>query len=121
MFFRWLRNRRRAKVIAAPFPEEWLTILHRNVALYGFLTEAERKKLRDDLRIFIAATNFEGCGGLKITDEIKVTIAALASVLLLGFKHDYFERVHTVLVYPTGFRSPNGWTGPGRCAARSSG
>jgi MtfA peptidase len=112
MFFRWLRNRRRAKVLAAPFPEDWLAILHRNVGLYKHLSEAERTKLRDDLRIFIAETNFEGCAGLEITDEIKVTIAALASILLLGFQHDYFERVHTVLVYPAGFRSPKGWTGP---------
>jgi len=112
MFFGWLRNRRRAKVIAAPFPVEWLAILQRNVGLYKHLTEAEQKKLRDDLRIFIAETNFEGCAGLELTDEIKVTIAALASILLLGFQHDYFERVHTVLVYPAGFRSPKGWTGP---------
>jgi Mlc titration factor MtfA (ptsG expression regulator) len=35
-----------------------------------------------------------------------------ASLLLLGFQHDYFERVDTVLVYPAGFRSPEGWTGP---------
>jgi MtfA peptidase len=112
MFLRWLKRRRRAQLIAAPFPEEWLGFIERNVGYYALLNEAERTKLRDDLRIFIAETNFEGCGGLTLTDEIKVTIAAQASILLLGFQDDYFERVQTVLVYPTGFRSPDGWTGP---------
>jgi Mlc titration factor MtfA (ptsG expression regulator) len=112
MLFAWLKRRRRARLVAAAFPDDWLVYLQNNVGLYALLTEPERQKLRDDLRIFIAETTFEGCGGLEITDEIKVTIAAQASLLLLGFQHDYFERVHTVLVYPAGFRSPEGWTGP---------
>jgi Mlc titration factor MtfA (ptsG expression regulator) len=112
MLFTWLKCRRRARIVAAAFPDDWLAYLHKNVGLYALLTLPERKKLHDDLRILIAETTFEGCGGLGITDEIKVTIAAQASLLLLGFQHDYFERVHTVLVYPAGFRSPEGWTGP---------
>jgi Mlc titration factor MtfA (ptsG expression regulator) len=112
MLFAWLKRRRRARAVAAPFPDEWRAYLQKNVGLYALLTEAEQQKLHDDLRIFIAETTFEGCGGLEITDEIKVTIAAQASLLLLGFHHDYFERVHTVLVYPRGFRSPEGWAGP---------
>jgi Mlc titration factor MtfA (ptsG expression regulator) len=112
MLFAWLKRRRRARIVAAPFPDDWLVYLQKNLGLYALLTEPERVKLHDDLRIFIAETAFEGCGGLEVTDEIKVTIAAQASLLLLGFQHDYFERVHTVLVYPAGFRSPEGWTGP---------
>jgi MtfA peptidase len=112
MLFAWLKRRRRARVLAAAFPADWVAYLQKNVGLYTLLSEPEKEKLHNDLRIFIAETTFEGCGGLEITDEIKVTIAAQASVLLLGFEHDYFERVHTVLVYPTGFRSPEGWTGP---------
>src|SRR5262245_55782444 len=84
MLFAWLKRRRRAQVVAAPFPDDWLVYLQKNVGLYSLLTEPERQKLRDDLRIFIAETTFEGCRGLKLTDEIKVTIAAQASLLLLG-------------------------------------
>ena len=112
MFFRWLKRRRRARVISAPFPKEWLGFIERNVGYYALLNDVERKKLQDDLRIFMAETSFEGCAGLTLTDEIKATIAAQASLLLLGFQDDYFERVQTVLVYPTGFRSPEGWRRP---------
>lgn len=112
MLFAWLKARRRARVVAAPFPEQWISYLQQNVGLYALLSEAERKKLHDDLRVFLDETTFEGCGGLVITDEIRVTIAAQAALLLLGFRSDYYERVHTVLVYPSGFRSPDGWEGP---------
>jgi MtfA peptidase len=104
MIFAWLRNRRRRALLATPFPAEWLAYLQRNVALYSLLTEAEQARLRDDLRIFIAEKNWEGCGGLTITDEMKVTIAAQACILLLGIEHDYFSRVLSILVYPSAYR-----------------
>src|SRR5262249_22548857 len=40
------------------------------------------------------------------------TIAANACILLLGVEHDYFSRVQSILVYPTGYRSGEGWVGP---------
>ena len=80
--------------------------------LYAALSERDRARLRDDLRVLVAEKNWEGCGGLEMTDEIKVTIAAQAAILLLGIEHDYFARVQSILVYPTGFRSPEGWTRP---------
>ena len=112
MIFSWLNRRRRAKLLFQPFPEEWIGYLERNVPLYSRLNERERATLRDDLRILVAEKHWEGCGGLAMTDEIKVTIAAQAAILLLGISHDYFARVMSILVYPTGFRSPEGWMRP---------
>jgi hypothetical protein len=105
MLFSWLRQRRRRKILAQPFPAEWLPYLQRNVAHYRYLSEAEQARLRDDLRIFIAEKHWEGCGGLVITDEIKVTIAAQACLLVLGLEHNYFDRVLSILVYPHGYRA----------------
>src|SRR3954454_12269870 len=104
MLFSWLRNRRRRALVAQPFAPEWLEHLRRNVPYYAYLTEAEQAKLRDDLRVFVAEKNWEGCGGLTVTDEMKVTIAAQACVLLLGIEHDYFSRVLSILVYPSAYR-----------------
>jgi Mlc titration factor MtfA (ptsG expression regulator) len=106
MIFRWLRERRRRRLVAQPFPPQWLEYLRRNVRHYQFLAPQEQAKLRDDLRIFLAEKNWEGCGGLTMTDEIKVTIAAQACLLVLGLRHNYFERVLSVLVYPRGYRGP---------------
>jgi MtfA peptidase len=106
MLFSWLRNRRRQRLLATPFPDEWLGYLRKNVASFALLTEAEQARLRDDLRVIVAERNWEGCGGLTLTDEIKVTVAGEASRLLLGIEHDYFSRVPSILIYPSGYRAP---------------
>ena len=53
--------------------------------------------------MFLAEKRFEGCGGLAITDEIRVTIAAQACLLLLHRKTDYFPALLTILVYPSAY------------------
>ncbi len=55
------------------------------------------------MQVFIAEKHFEGCGGLDITDEIKVTIAAQACLLLLHRKTDYYPRLFSILVYPSAY------------------
>jgi MtfA peptidase len=112
MIFAWFKRRRRKKLLQSIFPVEWIDYLNKNVALYSLLTESEQIKLRNDLRILVAEKNWEGCGGLLITDEIKVTISAQAALLLLGIQHDYYDRVRSILVYPSGYRSSEGWIGP---------
>jgi Mlc titration factor MtfA (ptsG expression regulator) len=107
MLFSWIKQRRRRKILAEPFPNGWLTILRRNVPYYELLTETEQAKLRDDTRVFIAEKYWEGCGGLKMTDEIKVTVAAQACLLLLGIEHDYYPMLQSILVYPSGYEAPD--------------
>jgi hypothetical protein len=106
MVFSWLKQRRREKILAQPFPAEWLEHLQKNVACYGYLSPADRAKLRDDLRVFVAEKNWEGCGGLVMTAEIKVTIAALACLMALGLDRDCFARVLSILVYPSEYKVP---------------
>ena len=106
MFLSWLKASLCSPPLDAPYRDEWTVYLLRNVPLYPRLSEAEQARLRDDLRVFVAEKNWEGCGGLVLTDEIKVTIAANACLLLLGLEPDCFRRVRSVLVYPTEFRVP---------------
>jgi Mlc titration factor MtfA (ptsG expression regulator) len=112
MIFAWLKRRRRRRLLAEPFPPAWLEYLRRNVAHYQFLSPAEQAKLRDDLRVFVAEKTWEGCGGLTITDEVRVTIAAQACLLVLAMEHNYFDRVLSVLVYPHGYRAVGERLGP---------
>lgn len=113
MVFSWFRDRRRKELLAQPFPEAWLAYLQNNVAHYAYLSDAERKKLQDDLRILIAEKNWEGCDGLTLIDEIKVTVAGQACLLLLGLDHDYYPDVESILVYPSGYVAPMRTVGPG--------
>jgi Mlc titration factor MtfA (ptsG expression regulator) len=87
-----------------PFPESWRTFLQTNVFHYRLLRKIERARLRDDIRVFIAGKTWEGCGGLTVTEEMQVTIAAQACLMLLGHEHDSFSRVQSILIYPSAFQ-----------------
>jgi hypothetical protein len=99
----WLKRRRRRQLAEKHFPAEWLRILERNIGYYRLLPEEDRQELQRHILVFIAEKLFEGCGGLEITDEIKVTIAAQACILLLHRKTDYYPSLRSVLVYPQAY------------------
>jgi Mlc titration factor MtfA (ptsG expression regulator) len=101
--FGFLRRRRRERLRSAPFPAEWRGIIERNVPFYATLPETDRRELEGHVRAFVAEKNFEGCNGLELTDEIKVTIAAHACRLLLRRDSKVFPRLITVLVYPSAY------------------
>ena len=106
ILFAWLQERKRRRLLTQPFPDEWLQILSANFAHYRLLTLAEQTKLQQDLRILIAEKNWEGCRGLILNDEIKVTIAAQAALLVLGFKRQYYSKLQLILVYPDAYVAP---------------
>jgi Mlc titration factor MtfA (ptsG expression regulator) len=101
MLWTWLTERRRKHILERPFPGEWETILDRNVAFWRELDADERRQMRALVQVFVAEKHWEGCGGLTLTDEIQVTIAAQACLLILGRKdHALFADVDSILVYP---------------------
>jgi len=97
---RVFRRAKRKRLFAAPFPEEFKQIVCRNVPLYNRLPDLFKEQLHGLIHVFLAEKNFEGCGGLELTNEIKVTIAAQACILLLNRKTKYFPKLGTILVYP---------------------
>ncbi len=103
MMFPWSQAHRRRELLAAPFPAPWLWYVRAYVPSYDLLPADLRQRLLDATRVIVAEKNWEGCGGLALTDEIRVTIAGQAARLVLGFGDDYFPNVETILVYPRGF------------------
>jgi len=101
MIFGLLKRRRRRWLRAQPFPKNWLETIERTVRFFRRLSASDQAELLGHIQVFIAEKRFEGCGGLKLTDEIAVTIAAQACLLLLHRKTDYFPRLLTILVYPS--------------------
>jgi Mlc titration factor MtfA (ptsG expression regulator) len=102
VIFGWLRRRRRRRLLAKPFPAEWLPYLD-GLPFYGTLARDEQERVREIVRVLQSEKNWEGCGGLVLTDEICVVISAQAALLVLGFEHDYYPRVRSILVYPSTF------------------
>src|SRR2546427_1768605 len=100
-----------------PIPDAWPGIVERNVSLARGLSSEERERLLRLVQIFLADKHFEGSGGLTLTEEMKVTIAAEACLLLLHLEGPCYPTLRTVLVYPHGFvpkvaRSPGSEVAP---------
>ena len=103
MVFGLFNERRRDRLRAEPFPAKWRAILERNLAFFRRLSDGDRAELLGHTQVFLAEKHFEGCGGLELTDEIRVTVAAQACLLLLHRKTDYYPELTSILVYPTGY------------------
>ena len=101
MIFRWLTERRRARLLETEFPAAWTEILAENVHAYRLLDEEEQQHLRDLVQVFIAEKRWEGCNGLELDDEMRVTIAGSSCLLILGRDHDLMREVESILVYPS--------------------
>jgi Mlc titration factor MtfA (ptsG expression regulator) len=100
MILEWLKQQRRRRLRARPFPKEWLALIQRHVVFFHKLNGSDRLELLGHIQVFLADKRFEGCGGFEITDEVRVTIAAQACLLLLHRQTDYFPHLLTILVYP---------------------
>ncbi|TYQ30911.1 zinc-dependent peptidase [Pseudanabaena sp. UWO310] len=96
---KWQRDRLRMK----PFPRTWLNIIEENLSIYPSLTSGQQKELQGYVLVFLAEKQFIGCRGFQITEEVKVTIAAFACLLLFGDRQTYFPNLRSILVYPDAY------------------
>ena len=98
------RKRRRRKLSHQALPDEWRKYIIKNVPLFSRLPQDLQQRLEGYIMVFLDEKDFEGCQGIEITDEIKVTIAAQACMLLLNRDEPhYYPKLQTVLVYPRAY------------------
>jgi len=98
--FRWLTERRRTHLLEVPFPDAWREILGDNVPAYLALDADHQQRLRDLTQVFVAEKHWEGAGGFIMTDEVRVTVAGTACLMILGRDHALFAEVESIVVYP---------------------
>lgn len=101
--FRWLRRRQRRRLLKQDFPDSWRSILSHNALFVASLKPVQRNRLEDAIQILVAEKNWEGCAGLTLADEHRVTIAAQMARMTLGWNEEYFEGTQSVLVYPDAY------------------
>jgi Mlc titration factor MtfA (ptsG expression regulator) len=96
----WVR-RRRAQ--AAPFPGTWVGFLERNIAIYRALPTSVQAQLQQLIKRFLHEKHFSGAGGLEVTDEMRVTVAAQACMLQLNRRGALYPRLKYIVLYPSAF------------------
>lgn len=87
------------------FKEEWISLLMKNVPLYSRLPEEMKPRLHERIGRFISSTRFEGCNGLELTEEMILTVAAQACMLVLHREGEPYPDLENIYLYPTTFSS----------------
>lgn len=108
--FGLIKKARRKRIAKRPFPPEWRDIIARNIPAFATLSPIEREELQRHTAVFVAEKRFEGAGGLTLTDEVRVTIAAQACMLLLGrlrISSTMYPRIRSIIVYPSSYIAPS--------------
>ncbi len=99
-FFKQLRSEHKD---LQPFPEIWRQILQKRLPLFNRLREADQRELEGHVQQFLAEKKFEGCAGLELSDDIKVSIAGQACMLLLHRDGNCYPELKSILVYPSAY------------------
>jgi Mlc titration factor MtfA (ptsG expression regulator) len=94
------------QALARPLSSAQLAIIERNVVQYRGMPAAMREQLQGLVKRFLHEKTFVGCAGLELTEEMRVTIAAQACLLLLNRSTEVYPGLHAVLVYPGAFLVP---------------
>ena len=95
-------------------PEGWEGIVEHNVAVWGVLDDDEREKLEESSDWLLRHKRWEASGGFALTDEMRVTIAAQAALVILGLSVDEYREVSAIIVYPSTMQSRGVYAGPVR-------
>jgi Mlc titration factor MtfA (ptsG expression regulator) len=94
---------RRARIQSRPFPAAWRSILRQRMPYLRQLPADARLKLEKLIQVFVAEKRFIGCDGLAIDDDMRVTIAAHACLLILNRPAGVYPELREILVYPSAF------------------
>lgn len=97
------REHQRSKIKRQPFKKQWRKIIQQRMPYFQKMPADLQLQLKGHIQVFLAEKRFIGCNGIEINDEIKVTIAAQACLLLLNRKTNYYPKLTTILVYPSAF------------------
>ncbi len=97
----FLTKQRRNSIKGRPFPPLWNAIIENNLPIYLRLSPTERRRLQGHIQVFLLEKQFIGCGGLQVTEEMKLIMAAIACLLLLNDRGEYFSKLRSILIYPS--------------------
>lgn len=97
------RSRQRARWRERPLPARWRRVVRRRVPLVARLPADLQLRLKGLMQVFLREKPFIGCRGLVVTEEMRVVVAALACLPLLGHARGYYPSLREVLLYPGPF------------------
>ncbi len=100
----WFGRWRRARAVArqAIADVQWQDVIGRFPFLQA-LPAADQRRLRELVALFLDRKTVSGAGGLEMTREMQLVIAAQACLLVLNLDLDLYDDWVEVIVYPDEF------------------
>jgi len=90
---------RRSRVRSTPLPEAYRAILERDVHAYRGLDARDKTRFEADVVLFLAEQNITGPRGEKLDDELRVLVAASATIVAFGRPGFRYPKTRDVVVY----------------------
>ncbi|MBF8148524.1 zinc-dependent peptidase [Winogradskyella sp. F6397] len=86
-------------------PTKQKEILENEHSFFGKLSNKHQRQFEHRVSQFIQSNTFIGKQELEVTDQMKVKIAATASMLCFGFKKHQLDIIENVIIYPNAYYS----------------
>jgi Mlc titration factor MtfA (ptsG expression regulator) len=103
LLFSWDRGFRQG-ILKEPIPEQWRDILRTVCPLYNALAPDQRKEFEQGVKVFLSRARFHSAEGARIDDEIRVTVAATAVMLVFARPDLDLPDVRHIVLRPGSFR-----------------
>ena len=95
-------------------PDGWAGIVDEHFALWSVLDNDEREIIEATSDWLLRHKHWEAAQGFSLTDEVNVTIAVQAALVVLGLSVAEYREVSAIIVYPTAMQSRGVYAGPVR-------
>ena len=97
------RPYQRWKRAQAGLPEDWRSWLRTRIPPYTALDADSQQRFERDVLFLMDEFDFEGIRGVTVTDDLRLSVAAAAALLLHGLPDWELPGTRTVLFYPGHF------------------
>lgn len=104
IYRRYRLAQKRQALLATPLPDHEREILHAEIPLLARLPTEFHAPLEGKINLFLDQVAMYGCDGLDLTDEMMLSIAGQACLLVVN-TDAWYNNLRTVLVYPGAFKS----------------
>lgn len=106
--------RRAARQDAEPVPMRWENAVRRALPQSRAFPRTDQTRLLTSVRDMVTTLHWEGCGGLTLTEDMRIDVASQAALLAMHLPGEPFPRLREVLVYPRAFiprrtNDPRSW------------
>ena len=101
--FRWhARRSKRRRLLASSLSAEQRAVVDRLVPLVRRLPPPLREALEGKMNLFFDQVTFRGYNGVEVTEEMRLSIAAQACLLIVN-SPAWYDTLRNVLIYPAAF------------------